>query len=59
MHKLFIIVFVPCPVGGESIEQLSWDNDRSVLELAGTVSIRHKGSFSQLLTEATPVALLL
>jgi len=32
---------------------------RSVLKLAGIGSIRHGGSFSQLLTEATAVGLLL
>jgi len=31
----------------------------SILELAGTGFVRHGGSFSQLLTEATPIAPLL
>jgi len=31
----------------------------SVMELAGTGSVRHEGRFWQLLTEATPVATLL
>jgi len=35
---------------------LALASGRSVLEPAGTGSIRHGGSFSQLLTEATPVA---
>jgi len=34
-------------------------SDRSLLEPAGTGSIGHRGSFQQLLTEATPVAPLL
>jgi len=38
---------------------LALASDGSVLELAGISLIGHGGSFWQLLTEATPVALLL
>jgi len=35
------------------------ESSRSILELAGIDSVRHRGSFQQLLTKATPVAPLL
>jgi len=39
-----------------SLIGLALASSGSILELAGTGSIRHGGSFSQLLTEATPIA---
>ena len=38
---------------------LALASSRSILEPGGTGSIRHRGSFSQLVTEATPIAPLL
>jgi len=37
---------------------LAWASGGSILEPAGTSSVRHGGSFWQLLTEATPIASL-
>jgi len=42
-----------------SLIGLTLPSGGSVLESAGTGFIRHGGSFSQLLTEATPIAPLL